>query len=892
MEQKTACNAKHIGWLEELESYAQKSYETRVPFFGKERERIIQAVEQSRGAEQIFLKFLYGTLPIQDIGDCDVTVLKSYCSHACKLLEEMPWCEEMPGHLFVQYVLYPRINSEFIEDCRLFFYDQLRERVRGLSMEQAVLEVNYWCAEHVSYESSDDRTASPLTVYRCGKGRCGEESTFAVTALRSVGIPARQVYVPKWSHCDDNHAWVETWTGDGWHFLGACEPEEVLDKGWFTHASSRAVLVHSRTFSDFGGELLGECIGQNGPVRYYNDTMSYGLAKRVRIRVVDENHVPVDGASVSAEILNMAQYCEILTMETDRNGCIQADLGMGSVHLLASKDGKWAQSWILVGEESEEVELILECFSDAGAQGDVVLEEHYVKAPLDYPMHPAVLTREQKERNRIRLHEADQMREARLNAYYIEERAAAYPEEMEILREAGGNFEELYRFLSADGDPDRRRMLHSLTKKDWRDAKAWILEDHLREARAADAEIASATTAIPESETEGLSEELTEFYSSYVLNPRIYLEQIGPYRSFIKKFYDAETLEAFRKEPQRIWDDIQERIVCYPQFDDGDIFSTPIGCLKLGQGNEMSRKILFVAVCRTLGTPARIHEVDREAEYYDGTWHRVLNRAEKTDRGEDFSEVLDAVLLLKGSSEQLWNYAQNWSIGKWDGRNFRTLNYGGVKFNDLENGLSSLRLQLAPGKYRLITANRMPNGNQNAMEWRFCLASGEERDVNLSLMEGNVKDMLMFNPLGDLELQKLDGETISAAEVTKGKDTVWAFLEEGKEPTEHVLNELLEQQENIKGDNIQILFLIRNKEALSNRTLQKVLKALPGIEVYISDFESQVEPLARRMYVDPDKLPLLIAVRDKMVGIYGCSGYHVGSVGLIWKLLRQGVQKA
>lgn len=871
MQQKTACNAKHIGWLEELESYARKSYETRVAFFGKERERIIQAVEKSCGAEQIFLKFLYGTLPIQDIGDCDVTVLKSYCSHACKLLEEMPWCEEMPGHLFAQYVLYPRINSEFIEDCRPFFYGQLKERVRGLSMEQAVLEVNYWCAEHVSYESSDDRTASPLTAYRCGKGRCGEESTFTAAALRSIGIPARQVYVPKWSHCDDNHAWVEAWTGDGWHFLGACEPEEALDKGWFTHASSRAVLVHSRTFSDFGGELLGECIGQNGPVRYYNETMRYGLTKRVRIRVVDEDHVPVEGAAVSAEILNMAQYCEVLTMKTDRDGWIQADLGMGSVHLLASKDGRWAQSWVLVGEEHKEAELILGCSLDAGVGQEAVLEEHDVKAPLDYPMHPVTLTREQKERNRIRLHEADRIREDRLNACYIEEKAAAYPEEMEILHEAGGNFEELYRFLSADGKPDRRRMLHSLTKKDWRDAKAWILEDHLREARA--------------------EEELTEFYSSYVLNPRIYLEQIGPYRSFIKNFFDAETLEAFREEPQRIWEDIQERIACYPQFDDGEIFSTPIGCLKLGQGNEMSRRILFAAVCRTLGIPARIHEVDREAEYYDGTdgtWRRVLNRAEETDRGGNLPEVLDAVLALKGSSKQVWNYAQNWSIGKWDGRNFRTLNYGGVKFTDSENGLSSLRLQLAQGNYRLITASRMPNGNQNAMEWRFCLAPGEEREIALSLREGNVKDMLMSNPLEDLELQKLDGETVSAAEVTRGKDTVWAFLEEGKEPTEHVLNELLEQQETIRGENIRILFLVRNQEALGSRTLKKALKTLPGIEVYIADFESQVEPLARRMYADPDKLPLLIAVRDNMVGIYGCSGYHVGSVGLIWKLMRQG----
>lgn len=59
----------------------------------------------------------------------------------------------------------------------------------------------------------------------------GEESTFLVAALRSVGIPARQVYTPRWAHTDDNHAWVEAWADGKWYFLGACEPEPVLISG-------------------------------------------------------------------------------------------------------------------------------------------------------------------------------------------------------------------------------------------------------------------------------------------------------------------------------------------------------------------------------------------------------------------------------------------------------------------------------------------------------------------------------------------------------------------------------------------------------------------------------------------------------------------------------------
>lgn len=83
-------------------------------------------------------------------------------------------------------------------------------------MRNAILEVNHWCHEKAVYQPSDARTSSPLATVRTAYGRCGEESTFLVAALRSVGIPARQVYTPRWAHTDDNHAWVEAWAdGNG-----------------------------------------------------------------------------------------------------------------------------------------------------------------------------------------------------------------------------------------------------------------------------------------------------------------------------------------------------------------------------------------------------------------------------------------------------------------------------------------------------------------------------------------------------------------------------------------------------------------------------------------------------------------------------------------------------
>jgi hypothetical protein len=76
---------------------------------------------------------------------------------------------------------------------------------------------------------------------------------FTVAALRTAGIPARQVYTPRWAHCDDNHAWVEVWIDGEWFYMGACEPEPVLDRGWFTEPARRSMLIHTKAFGHYTG---------------------------------------------------------------------------------------------------------------------------------------------------------------------------------------------------------------------------------------------------------------------------------------------------------------------------------------------------------------------------------------------------------------------------------------------------------------------------------------------------------------------------------------------------------------------------------------------------------------------------------------------------------------
>ena len=89
----------------------------------------------------------------------------------------MSWGKNVTDELFRHFVLPIRVNNENLDDSRKVFYGELKERVKGLSMKDAILEVNHWCHEKVIYTPSDARTSSPLASVKTAYGRCGEEST-------------------------------------------------------------------------------------------------------------------------------------------------------------------------------------------------------------------------------------------------------------------------------------------------------------------------------------------------------------------------------------------------------------------------------------------------------------------------------------------------------------------------------------------------------------------------------------------------------------------------------------------------------------------------------------------------------------------------------------------
>lgn len=852
-------------------AYAKEKWEKRLSMLGKRKDALAASLDKLEGEERAYAIYLLATLPISDLTNYGLEDLLPFIRHSLMLREKMPWTKALSEDYFIDFVLYPRINTENIEDCRGFFYEELLGYLKEgdwASDQELALAVNYWCQEQVTYQMADDRTASAMTTYCSGSGRCGEESTFAVNALRSVGIPSRQVYAPWWSHCDDNHAWVEIFVGGEWHFMGACEPQPILDYGWFTNAASRAMIVHGRTFTGacdqedlirlYGPERAYYCHVEEG-VTYEHVTHHYAKVRPVKVRCVSEEGERLPHAKVFFEVLNMAIMAPVAVITCDRSGEAQTELGLGSIrlHAVLEVSGEvWFAEKDLIIQDLAEAEVVLTLHK---ISPDTFSDESYrafdTVAAKDYPMHPHTLTYEmRKERERV-TDLGTKTRLSRLESYYDPQRAGVFSEAMqEVLKLSYGNFSEIIEFLeeSALGDlPYREKLLLSLRKKDLRDITKKVLTDHLIFAMPYHTDYAD------------------EIFVPYVLCPRISDEMITAYRLPIDSAFSDSEKKAFVKHPESLWAFLSKQS-SIPEADYHELFYHAEGSLESGMTSEKSRAVAFVAILRTLGLAARLNPVTKAPEYLKtDTFATPYETQEEASLGE---------LVLSAQKSEDWIYHQTFGLSHLKNGVFESLHLPAMTDR-------SMIVFLKEGVYRLLTVNRLPNGHIAALEKYFRIRKGEQKEIELSLRDVDLLDTLSSNPISPFELQKTPGVRESAASLLSQKTNLLLWLEEGKEPTEHILNEMMARKEAFQSLKAGLFFILRDEAAKEQTTLKMALEAFPNATVLYDDFRDNVSILARRMYVDQSKLPLILVLHDGLTGIFADSGYRVGMGEILLRIV-------
>lgn len=815
------------------------------------------------------LTFLLGAMPLADFVDYPTSLYLTYAKHAVFLWHDGPFAGRVPERLFTNYVLLHRVNNEDIADVRGLFYDRLKDiAAKDRPMTDVVLDVNYWCAQEGTYRSTDIRTQNPRTMLQTAVGRCGEESTFAATALRSIGIPARQVYAPWWSHCDDNHAWVEVWCDGEWHFFGACEPEEALDRGWFVGPASRAMMVHSRWLSL--EEPDGEPAGTKGAVTLLNQLPRYADTARLRVHVQDEAGRAVSGARVRFCVPNESFLGTIAVMRTDENGDVTLTTGRGDLYVSADTgNDRWCETWVCVGE---------------GQERTLVLQPNQPRANdwQDGEFHaPALgrseklLTPEQQALGATKLEKAAEQRrdkvgrlteeralERALGRFAGEARTAAE----KLLRGARGNEGELIRFLEWDVSglapahwmPENEwklKLLQTLREKDTWDVTAEVLID-------------CASAALPYAG--GVADDI---FFPYIACPRVMNEFLRPQRAFLAQCLTPEAQAAVRRNPARLCRHMQnwfapEGVLGYERT-----YVSPLGALRGGLADEMPQRIFTVSLWRALGIPARISLVDGAPEYYNGTDFTAPGR--DTDRDARLTlKTAGALSLADWSHYSLAHFAQGtWErIGLW---------------RYLQEGVGDeITLTLAPGLYRAMTSNRLPSGDQLLSQTTFVLDACEKKTVVLEQREIPTERLIQHMPIEEQHVKTQDGTNTTLSELTDGKRALAAWLAVTREPTEHILNELYERSAEFAALDAPLYVVLREESELNDPTLRRTMGVLPALTPLFSADDSARDALALSVGQEPGKLPLVLITQNGNECLYSDSGYRVGLADMLLKILR------
>ena len=360
-----------------------------------------------------------------------------------------------------------------------------------------------------------------------------------------------------------------------------------------------------------------------------------------------------------------------------------------------------------------------------------------------------------------------------------------------------------------------------------------------------------------------------DVFEPALLCPRIGLEPLAPWRRALADAFPEAERARFRGDPAALWAwvaaHIREEDDTYP-----DLPATPLGVYRLKAAAPGGREVLFCALCRSLGVPARLSCADGRPEYWRAGAFRPVGQ-----------ESPAASVTLRAPAGQPGVFHQNYTLARRTPRGWTALAAGDVPAG------GGRQLSLVPGDYRLLTTQRLPAGDQLAQRLDFTLAPGEEKSFLLSFRQGRGADLLARLSLPPFTLCEEGGEELSSdALLRQSPLSLLLWLEPGREPTEHILNELREAAEKYAAiqDLCQVRLVLEDLAAKADPTLRKTLAALPQAKVYTGEFPDTVTALARRMFVEPERYPLLVLADSRGSGLYACSGYNVGTGELVLDL--------
>ena len=821
------------------------------------------------GSKLQAMQFLYAYMPLPDIADYSAEFHLKNVEYALKARAEMPWGKRVPVREFMHFVLPVRVNNENLDNSREVFYKELKDRVENLSMKEAVLEVNHWCHEKVTYTPSDIRTSSPLATVRTAYGRCGEESTFTVAALRAVGIPARQVYTPRWAHTDNNHAWVEAWVDGEWHFLGACEPEPVLDLAWFNAPASRGMLMHTNVFGRYDGPE--EVLSVTPCYTEINVTANYAPVVTTSVLVTDENGTPLK-TDVEFKIYNYAEFYTAATKTTDARGRVTITSGHGDMLAWAAVGGKFGFVKFTAGKENN-VKLVVD-----KAPGYSATLEMNIVPPRERNTVPFVSEKQATENARRFAYE-DSIRNAYVATFITPEKAGMFAQFLgfnglnerdvvQLLIKSRGNYKTIMKFLSKVPQQERALayfLLSAISEKDLRDVSLDVLFDHL--------------------ENSARNGAFDKDFRNYILNPRVSNEMITPYKAFFKEQFNYDQRRFFAGDPQRWVTWCRENIKVDAQWNPLSLCMSPKGVWNMRVADPHSRDIFFVSGARAMGIPARIDEVTGKTQYMENyKWVDVNFDAVATEARNAPQGTLKATFTPTQFNDNP-RYYSHFSISKIvDGR-LQLLAYPeeGVTWESLlKNGTA-----MDTGNYFMMTGTRMADGGVLANLTFFTVE--EDKECLIEYVQRESSEELQV--IGDFNSENIFYDTTEERERSLLSATgrgyyIIAVIAPGSEPTNHFLRDVMPYKEEFEKWGQKMVLLFRDKDEAGR--FVNDFPDLPSTVVWGTDVNGKIyNEIVTNMKLENPNRPLILVADTFNRVVFVSQGYSIGLGEQLVKVLKK-----
>ncbi len=806
------------------------------------KEKEILNISQNLSNElKIFFMKAITQMPTTDIISVNIIDVLKHVEHIYKVTNTIDYCKKIPLNIIFDYVLPYRINDEDFSLYSIDFYKELKPLIKYDSIVESTLTTNYWCYSKATYAQADDRTQNAITTVKAGRGRCGEESVLLVSALRSIGIPARQCYSPYWSHCDDNHAWVEVYTGHKWEFLGACEPEEQLNLGWFNNAASKALLTRHRVFG-INKERINT--DQNNIYTTVASTNMYLDTKAVTINVYN-NGKKRAYAKVGLYTINYCSPKLIHEKTADCNGTVQFEIGRGDAIFIASYNKKF--NIAVCSAETNQINIDISKhvksidFNLIPYEGDLQIDD--TKASKKHIDKLISLQYERDTRHN------DNINSSKIRINNNIKNKTKLQDFYKYIELARLNSNTIEKFICDNSilDEHKVEILETLTKKDFCDISYEAL-CYMKDSYDYKKRFFEINRNIHNSN----SDSIDDVFYKHLLPLRVENEPLYPHRMFVKDYFKG-------KESIKSIIEFTSSLTILDEYSYPGLVGDIKGVIENKVTTSYSLPIHLVQIARALGIPAKLDPITREALYYDEGYYTAFYEDEKKWCRIGFNNI----------SNQRLNYGTDFTMCNINNGYFDYLKF------DKESDFLPEFLIVKRGLYAVTQASRQVDGS----------ITGRIDFVNFKNTISKTVELLKPTNLTRSKLKKIAiPKEILPISKTKEENCihpmVLAYIQNNSEPTEHFLNELLENEDRIKNSKIGIILFGKGYE--KNETLSSVLnKNLAKYKV--SEFNNSWKQFRKDMHIGDLRLPLITATKDGK-GLYSFANYNVGTVDMILKI--------